>query len=154
MRYPEHIPGTKDYIEDDARRLLRTTDACAQTFALYGYERIILPVLERSDIFLQRSGEEIRSRMYILNDPKGKEICLRPEMTISVARAYLERMSSRRLPVRLCYQGSMFRYDKIREGRYRQFIQAGVESIGIQNRIAADTEVVSLALDSMKRAGL
>ena len=154
MRYPEHIPGTKDYIEDDARRLLRTTDACTQTFALYGYERIILPVLERSDIFLQRSGEEIRSRMYILNDPKGKEICLRPEMTISAARAYLERMSSRRLPVRLCYQGSMFRYDKIREGRYRQFIQAGVECIGIENRIAADIEVVSLALDSMKRAGL
>ena len=119
MRYPERIPGTKDYIEDDARRLLLTTDACARTFALYGYERIILPVLERSDIFLQRSGEEIRSRMYILNDPKGKEICLRPEMTISAARAYLERMSARRLPVRLCYQGSVFRYDKIREGRYR-----------------------------------
>lgn len=154
MRYPEHIPGTKDYTEDDARRLLQTTDACTQAFALYGYERVILPVLERSDIFLQRSGEEIRSRMYILNDPKGKEICLRPEMTISAARAYLERMSSRRLPVRLCYQGSMFRYDKIREGRYRQFIQAGVESIGIENRIAADVEVISLALDSMKRAGL
>lgn len=154
MRYPEHIPGTKDYIEDDARRLLRTTDACTHAFALYGYERIILPVLERSDIFLQRSGEEIRSRMYILNDPKGKEVCLRPEMTISAARAYLERMSSRRLPVRLCYQGSMFRYDKIREGRYRQFFQAGVESIGIENRIAADTEAVSLALDAVKRAGL
>lgn len=154
MRYPEHIPGTKDYTEGDARRLLRVADACTRTFALYGYERIILPVLERSDIFLQRSGEEIRSRMYILNDPKGKEICLRPEMTISAARAFLERMSSRRLPVRLCYQGSMFRYDKIREGRYRQFIQAGVESIGIENRIAADVEVVSLALDSTRRAGL
>jgi histidyl-tRNA synthetase len=134
--------------------LLRATDACAQAFDLYGYERIILPILERSDIFLQRSGEEIRSRMYILNDAKGKEICLRPEMTISAARAYLERMSSRRLPVRLSYQGSVFRYDKIREGRYRQFIQAGVECLGIENRIAADIEVVSLALDAMRRAGL
>jgi ATP phosphoribosyltransferase regulatory subunit len=154
MRYPEHIPGTRDYIEDEARRLLRATDACTHAFDLYGYERIILPILERSDIFLQRSGEEIRSRMYILNDPKGKEMCLRPEMTISAARAYLERMSSRRLPVRLSYQGSVFRYDKVREGRYRQFIQAGVECLGIENRIAADVEAVSLALDCMRGAGL
>ena len=154
MRYLEHIPGTKDYIEGEARRLLQTTDACAQAFDLYGYERIILPILERSDIFLQRSGEEIRSRMYIINDPKGKEICLRPEITISAARAYLEKMSSRRLPVRLSYQGNVFRYDKIREGRYRQFIQAGVECIGVENRIAADIEVVSLAMDSVRRAGL
>lgn len=138
----------------EAARLLRLAGLCAATFDRYGYERVILPILERSDIFLQRSGEEIRSRMYILRDPKGRELCLRPEMTISAARAFLERMPSRRLPVRLSYQGSMFRYDKIREGRYRQFIQSGIEFIGSENRVAADVEAVTLALETINKAGV
>lgn len=155
MRYPEHITGTVDYSGADAVRLLKIADVCAETFALYGYERLILPILEQADIFLQRSGEEIRSRMYIFSDPKAKmEICLRPEMTISVARAYLERMSSRRLPVRLSYQGDVFRYDKVREGRYRQFMQSGIEFIGSENRTAADAEAVAIAIEATKRAGV
>jgi ATP phosphoribosyltransferase regulatory subunit len=154
MRHPEHIPGTKDYTRDEARRLLEVSAACLTTFDLYGYERIILPVLERSDIFLQRSGEEIRSRMYIFADPKGSELCLRPEMTISAARAYLERMPNRRLPLRLSYEGSVFRFDKVREGRYRQFVQAGVEYLGSENRTAADVEAVALALEAIKKSGL
>lgn len=154
MRHPEHIPGTKDYTRDEARRLLRVIDTCLATFDRYGYERIMLPALERSDIFLQRSGEEIRSRMYIFGDPRGNELCLRPEMTISAARAYLERMPNRRLPLRLSYEGSVFRFDKVREGRYRQFIQAGVEYIGNENRTAADVEAISLALEAINTAGL
>lgn len=154
MRHPEHVPGTKDYMGAEAAQLLRIAEVCAATFELYGYEPMVLPVFERADIFLQRSGEEIRSRMYILRDPKGSEICLRPEMTISAARAFLERMSARRLPVRLCYQGDIFRYDRIREGRYRQFLQAGVECIGVENRIAADIEAVMLALEAVRKAGV
>jgi len=154
MRHPEHIPGTKDYTRDEARRLLRVIDTCLAAFDRYGYERIMLPALERSDIFLQRSGEEIRSRMYIFGDPRGSELCLRPEMTISAARAYLERMPNRRLPLRLSYEGSVFRFDKVREGRYRQFIQAGIEYIGNENRTAADVEAISLALEAINTAGL
>jgi histidyl-tRNA synthetase len=155
MRYPEHITGTVDYLGTEATRLLKIADACSVTFALYGYERVMLPILEQADIFLQRSGEEIRSRMYIFSDPKAKmEICLRPEMTISIARAYLERMMSRRLPVRLSYQGDVFRYDKVREGRYRQFLQTGIEFIGSENRIAADAEAVAIAIEATKRAGV
>lgn len=150
----EHVPGTKDYIGAEVERLVRVTNLCASTFESFGYERIILPVLERSDIFLQRSGEEIRSRMYILRDPRGQEMCLRPEMTISAARLYLERMSSRRLPVRLSYQGDVFRYDNVKEGRYRQFLQAGIECIGSENPIAADVEALALALEVVNEAGI
>ena len=149
-----HVPGTKDYLGTDATRLLQVADACLFTFESYGYERIILPIFERADIFLQRSGDEIRRRMYIFRDPKGKELCLRPEMTISVVRAFLERMSGRRLPVRLGYQGNVFRYDKVKEGRYRQFLQAGVEFIGSENCIAADAEVLALSLKTVRNAGI
>src|SRR5438270_11153626 len=128
MRQYENIAGAKSYVGDEAAQLLDVARICSETFARYGYEKVILPILERSDVFLQRSEEEIRRRMYILQDPGGKELCLRPEMTISAARAFLENMLSRRLPVRLSYRGEVFRYDKVREGRYRQFLQAGVEN--------------------------
>ena len=147
MNQYERIPGTLDYTGKKANLLLHISDVCNSTFAQYGYERVVLPILERSDIFLQRSGEEIRRRMYMLQDPGGREMCLRPEMTISAARAFLGSMSSRRLPARLSYLGDVFRYDKVREGRYRQFLQAGVENIGSKNQVAADVEIATLALD-------
>jgi ATP phosphoribosyltransferase regulatory subunit len=154
MRYPEHVAGTKDYIGEEATRLLRLAGTCNAAFERYGYEPIVLPILEGAEIFLERSGEEIRSRMYILRDPRGREICLRPEMTISAARAFLDKMSSRRLPVRLSYQGDMFRYDKVKEGRYREFLQAGIEFIGCENRVAADVETLTLALETTSEAGV
>jgi ATP phosphoribosyltransferase regulatory subunit len=154
MNQYERIPGTLDYTGQEASLLLHISDVCASAFAQFGYERVVLPILERSDIFLQRSGEEIRRRMYILQDPGGREMCLRPEMTISAARAFLASMSSRRLPVRLSYLGEVFRYDKVREGRYRQFLQAGVEHIGSKNQLAADVEIVTLALEILRKLGL
>lgn len=154
MNQHVRIPGTLDYTGKEAGLLLHISDICNTTFAQYGYERVVLPVLERSDIFLQRSGEEIRRRMYMLQDPGGRELCLRPEMTISAARAFLESVPSRRLPARLSYLGDVFRYDKVREGRYRQFLQAGVENIGGKNRVAADVEVVTLALDIFRKLGI
>src|SRR5688572_2358954 len=154
MKQYERIPGTVDYTGERASLLQHISRACDSTFSQYGYERVVLPILERSDIFLQRSGEEIRRRMYMLQDPSGRELCLRPEMTISAARAFLGGMSSRRLPVRLSYSGEVFRYDKVREGRYRQFLQAGVEHIGGKNQTAADVEVVTLALDTVRNAGV
>jgi histidyl-tRNA synthetase len=92
--------------------------------------------------------------MYMLQDPSGRELCLRPEMTISAARAFLGGMSSRRLPVRLSYSGEVFRYDRVREGRYRQFLQAGVEHIGGKNQTAADVEAVTLALELVRNVGI
>lgn len=154
MKQYERIAGTVDYTGREASLLLRISDTCHSIFSRYGYERAVLPVLERSDIFLQRSGEEIRSRMYMLQDPSGREICLRPEMTISAARAFLGDASAQRLPARLSYLGEVFRYDKVREGRYRQFLQAGVENIGGKNRLAADTEAVALALEVVREVGV
>ena len=73
MNQHARIPGTLDYTGKEAGLLLHISDICNTTFARYGYERVVLPVLERSDIFLQRSGEEIRRRMYMLQDPGGRE---------------------------------------------------------------------------------
>ncbi|MEJ0027487.1 MAG: ATP phosphoribosyltransferase regulatory subunit [Rhizomicrobium sp.] len=146
------LSGTRDYAGDDAVALRRARASLEATFQRYGYNIVDPPILERASPFLDRSGETIRRRMYIFSDPGGREICLRPELTIPTCRAYLRtRVSDQE--ARLAYMGPAFRYDSPEEGRYRQFYQAGVELIGADHRVAADAEILALALDAIERGG-
>jgi ATP phosphoribosyltransferase regulatory subunit len=156
------IAGTRDYVGDDARYLRTMRDALEVAFQRYGYASIDPPILERSAPFLDRSGEDIRRRMYIFPDPGGREICLRPELTISACRTYLRQLQapegeayfSSEREARLCYVGPAFRYESPSEGRYRQFTQAGAELIGAKQQEAADAEVLAVALEALWGAGL
>lgn len=88
------ISGTRDYVGEDTVALYKTRDAIEATLKRYGYAAIEPPILERSSPFLNRSGEDIRRRMYIFPDPVGREICLRPELTIPACRAFLRQLKS------------------------------------------------------------
>jgi ATP phosphoribosyltransferase regulatory subunit len=163
MQTPQpSISGTRDYAGEDAVALQRARDAVAATLRRYAYAAIDPPILESSSPFLNRSGEEIRRQMYIFPDPAGREVCLRPELTIPVCRAYLRQLQSavqtvESLPpreTRLCYFGPVFTYEPAGEGRYRQSYQAGAELIGAQAREAADAEILAAALDALQAAGL
>lgn len=147
------LSGTRDYAGDDALALRRTSSSLEATFRRFGYGIVDPPILERSAPFLDRSGENIRRRMYIFSDPGGREVCLRPELTIPTCRTYLRNRVSDQ-EARLAYLGPAFRYDSPGEGRYRQFYQAGVELIGADHRNAADAEILALALDAIERSGV
>ncbi len=147
------LSGTRDFAGDDARALRRARAALEAAFERYGYAIVDPPILERASPFLDRSGETIRRRMYIFADPGGHEVCLRPELTIPTCRAYLRGRTSD-AEARLAYMGPAFRYDPPQEGRTREFYQAGVELIGAQNRVAADAEILALALDALERGGV
>lgn len=144
------LSGTRDYVGDDAVALGRARAALEAVFARFGYGLIDPPILERADPFLDRSGETIRRRMYIFSDPGGREICLRPELTIPACRAYLRHRTSD-TEARLAYMGPAFRYVAPEDGR--QFYQAGVEFIGARDRNAADAEIIALALDAVESCG-
>jgi ATP phosphoribosyltransferase regulatory subunit len=156
------VSGTRDYVGDEARSLQSGRNALETAFRRYGYASIDPPILERSAPFLDRSGEDIRRRMYIFPDPGGREICLRPELTISACRAYLRQLQapegeaqfSSEREARLCYVGPAFRYESTGEGRYRQFVQAGAELIGARHQEAADAEILAVALEALSGAGL
>jgi ATP phosphoribosyltransferase regulatory subunit len=156
------ISGTRDYAGEDAVALQWARDAIAATLRRYAYAAIDPPILESSSPFLNRSGEDIRRQMYIFPDPAGREVCLRPELTIPVCRAYLRQLQSTALATensppretRLCYFGPVFTYESAGEGRYRQSYQAGAELIGAQAREAADAEILAAALDALRAAGL
>jgi ATP phosphoribosyltransferase regulatory subunit len=156
------ISGTRDYIGADATALRAAREAVEATLRSYAYASIDPPILERSSPFLDRSGEDIRRRMYIFPDPGGREVCLRPELTIPACRAYLRQLQapedeaplSPEREARLCYVGPAFRYESTGEGRYRQFYQAGAELIGAKLREAADAEILAVACDALEVAGL
>ncbi len=107
-------------------------DAILGSFAARGYVRDEPSVLQPADIFLDRSGEEIRRRTFTLTDPSGRELCLRPDLTIPICRMAVE--TGAKLPARICYNGLAFRHQPNEPHRPTQFFQAGAELLG--SRIA------------------
>jgi ATP phosphoribosyltransferase regulatory subunit len=114
-----------------------------------GYPHADTPLLQRADIFLDLSGEDIRRRLYLTQDAAGNEMCLRPEFTIPLC---LQAVSAAASPVRtdLSYCGPVFRH---RTGENGEFLQAGVESLGRMDAEAADAEILALAIDSSRHLG-
>jgi ATP phosphoribosyltransferase regulatory subunit len=163
MQAPQpSISGTRDYAGDDAVALQTARDAIEATLRRYAYAPINPPILESPLPFLNRSGEDIRRHMYIFPDPGGSEVCLRPELTIPVCRAYLRQRqaagnAAEKSPehaARLCYFGPAFTYESANDRRYRQFYQAGAEFIGAKAQESADAEILAAALDALEAAGL
>jgi len=163
MQAPQpSISGTRDYAGGDAVALQTARDAIEAALRRYAYAPINPPILESPLPFLNRSGEDIRRHMYIFPDPGGIEVCLRPELTIPVCRAYLRQLQnagsaaekSSGPEARLCYFGPAFTYESANDRRYRQFYQAGAEFIGAPDRESADAEILAAALDALAAAGL
>src|SRR3954463_6950836 len=125
-------------------------DTLLQSFAEAGYERAEPAVLQPAEPFLDLSGEDIRKSLYLTTDPSGEELCLRPDLTIPVARDYLASGKSGQ-PVGVRYLGPLSRY---RGGQPSEFLQAGIESFGRQDRAAADAEMLALALEATAAFGL
>jgi ATP phosphoribosyltransferase regulatory subunit len=125
-------------------------DALLLSFAQAGYVQAEPAILQPAEPFLDLSGEDIRKSLYLTTDPSGEELCLRPDLTIPVARDYLA--SSRAgQPAGFSYLGPVFRY---RGGQPNEFLQAGIESFGRQDRAAADAEMLALALEATAAFGL
>src|ERR1700757_4805240 len=124
--------------------------ALLTSFAEAGYERAEPAILQPAEPFLDLSGEDIRKSLYLTTDASGEELCLRPDLTIPVARDYLasDRCGQ---PAGFSYLGPVFRY---RGGRASEFLQAGIESFGRQDRAAADAEMLALALEATRTFGV
>lgn len=119
-----------------------------------GFEPVEPPTMQPADIFLNRSGEDIRQRTYVFEDPGGEEWCLRPDLTIPTCRMYLERDPTASSEARFCYNGPAYRYQPPSAGKPVEFLQAGVEHIGGASTPEADAEIVSVAIDAVQSAGL
>src|ERR1700751_1693026 len=114
------------------------------------YAHLPPPILLPAEPFLDLSGEDIRRRMFLTTDPLGRELCLRPDLTIPVSRAYLQSPAAGKM-AGFCYLGPVFRH---REGLAAEFLQAGIESFGRQDKGAADAGMPALGLEATAHYGL
>jgi ATP phosphoribosyltransferase regulatory subunit len=125
-------------------------DALLLSFAQAGYLRAEPAILQPAEPFLDLSGEDIRKSLYLTTDARGEELCLRPDLTIPVARDYLGSARAGQ-PAGFSYLGPVFRY---RGNQASEFLQAGVESFGRRDRAAADAEMLALALEATAAFGV
>ena len=121
-----------------------------------GYEQVAPSIIQPADVFLDQIGEAIRGRTYVFTDLAGDELCLRPDLTVPVSRLYLERHPDAKTEARYCYNGPAFRFfaDRNNQAHPREFRQAGIECFGAEDRESADVEVVLLAVEAVRDAGL
>lgn len=123
----------------------------------YGYAEIRTPIFEHTELFLRGVGDTtdvVEKEMYIFQDKGKRSLTLRPEMTASAVRAFVEhKLYAQPLPIKVYYEGPMFRYANVQAGRYRQFHQFGVEVFGSDDPVV-DAEVISMAMDFYNRLGL
>src|SRR5438270_10369866 len=137
---------------DNGRRaaLNAQNDALIGAFERAGYAQVAPAILQPAAPFLDLSGEDIRRRMYLTTDAEGRELCLRPDLTIPVSRDYLASPAAGEAQG-FCYLGPVFRYRSEAAG---EFLQAGIESFGRRDIAAADAEMVSLGLEATAHYGL
>jgi len=130
----------------------------AQTLAAhFQFGRIETPILEELNLFVRSLGkgtDVVDKEMYFFEDKDGAKVCLRPEMTAAVVRAYIMHgFSNMPQPVKFWYYGQMFRHDRPQAGRYREFRQLGFENFG-QTDSSAEAELILVAYDFFKDLGL
>ncbi|CAN5219755.1 ATP phosphoribosyltransferase regulatory subunit [soil metagenome] len=122
-------------------------------FERAGFDHIAPDIIQPADIFLERSGEDIRARTYVFADPSGAELCLRPDLTVPACRYHLTHAAAPQAETRYCYCGPAFRFTQGAAGP-GEFGQAGIEWFGAPDREQAEAIVLKLAIDAVRAAGL
>jgi len=145
--------GTRDFLPAEMEQRRSVENAMRRTAQSWGYREVCTPTFEELELFTIRSGEGILDEMYIFEDKGGRMLALRPEVTASVQRFYVNVGKTLAKPLRWFYFADCFRYERPQKGRYRQFWQFGVELIG-QDTPLAEAEVIMLANSLLSASGI
>lgn len=149
--------GTFDILPNEEKYWKVVRENSEEIARLYNFKKIDLPIFERKEIFERGIGavtDIVEKEMYIFKDKNGLEYALRPELTASIIRAYIENGMSRwPQPVKLFTIGSVFRYSRPQKGRHRQFHQFDLEVIGSKEPIM-DAELIKIILRIYETFGL
>lgn len=150
--------GTQDILPSETAKWQVVEELIRETCRVYHYKEIRTPIFEHTELFTRSVGDTtdiVQKEMYTFQDRGNRSLTLRPEGTASAVRAYVEHkmFGYPDQPVKLYYMGPMFRYERQQAGRYRQFVQLGIEAIGSADP-AIDAEVISLAMALYQKAGL
>jgi histidyl-tRNA synthetase len=150
--------GTQDILPGESEKWQYIEQMVRDICRRYNYKEIRTPIFEHTELFLRGVGDTtdiVQKEMYTFEDRGGRSITLRPEGTASVVRSFVENKmyGDPNQPIKLYYVGPMFRYERPQAGRFRQFVQFGVEALG-SNDPAIDAEVIALAMEIYQTLGL
>ncbi|SGA02795.1 histidyl-tRNA synthetase [Mycoplasmopsis arginini] len=150
------LKGTKDIFGKEARILNFIRQTFEKVSDRYNFSFIETPIIEDYALFVRATGETsdiVTKEMYVFQDKGQRTISLRPECTASTIRAYVENKINNLEKTKLYYFGPMFRYERPQKGRYRQFIQGGVELIEDKS-VLSNFEIIKFANDFLKELKL
>lgn len=150
--------GTQDILPQDSAKWRYIENRLHTLMELYNYKEIRTPIFESTEIFARGVGNStdvVQKEMYTFKDKGGRSLTLRPEGTAAVVRSYIEHkmQGEPNQPIKLYYNGPMFRYERKQKGRYRQFNQFGVEAIGAENP-SIDAEILAMVMHIYESFGL
>jgi histidyl-tRNA synthetase len=146
------VRGTRDWLPGEFARLAALEALLLDRFARAGYEPMRTPVLEPTELHERKSGAGIVARLYGVAGGDARRLCLRPELTAGIVRAYTATPEPPPLPWRVSLAGPVFRHETLRPGFDREFQQVGVELLGASGP-AADGEIIWLADWALAEAG-
>jgi len=146
------LPGFHDQYPEDLLVRNYLFDAWRNLARRYGFAEFDAPILESTELYRKKSGEEITSQLFHFTDQGGRDLALRPELTPSLARMLAARHRDYRKPIKWFEIGPCFRSEKPQRGRRREFIQFNCDIIG-DDSPAADAELIALAIDLMRDLG-
>ena len=151
------IRGTRDILPGEVERWRHVETIARRVCERYGYAELRTPIIEREELFAKGTGEStdiVQKEMYTFTDKGGEHVTLRPEVTPSMARAFVEHALEQELAVPKLYcLGPMFRYERPQKGRYRQFHQLDVEVFGVTDA-SVDAEIIEMACTLVRELGI
>ncbi len=151
------VKGTNDILPSEVYKWQFVENRMLETARTFGFEEIRVPVFEHTEVFKRSVGDTtdvVQKEMYTFDDKGGRSITLRPELTAGVIRSCIEKgLVNGALPLKVCYIGGCYRYEKPQAGRLREFHQFGVECVGAPAP-NADAEVIALARQVLDSIGI
>lgn len=143
------VKGMNDLLPQQTAVWQHVEQTAREIFGRYGYGEVRTPTVEDTALFIRSVGEEtdiVGKEMYTFEDRAGRSLSLRPEGTAPAARAYIEHSILNAEPItRWFYMGPMFRYERMKTGRYRQFSQIGAEAYGAKEP-TVDVELMEMVV--------
>jgi histidyl-tRNA synthetase len=149
----DRLKGFRDFYPGEmaARRAL--IDTLESTAKRYGFREVGTPALERTAMYVDKSGEEIVEELYTFTDQGGREVALTPELTPTVARMVVAKQQELSKPIKWYSTRPFWRYEEPQQGRFREFSQLNADIFG-SSEPTADAEILAYAADAMTGLGL
>lgn len=141
------VRGTHDILPDEFEKFHAVVSRARELAALYGFREMATPIFEMTEVFKRSMGETsdvVSKEMFAFDTKGGENVCLRPEFTAGIARAFISNGMQQHLPLKLFSTGPLFRYERPQKGRQRQFHQVNFEWLG-DDSAEADVEIILLA---------